>query len=76
MKSKLTVDTVKMIAEELRVTRYKATGQMAFDYIWDKYKDLFVCYDQFLKLMDICSVFFSCRPDVEEIRRRTTYIYV
>ena len=49
---------------------------MAFDYIWDKYKDLFVCYDQFLKLMDICSVFFSCRPDVEEIRRRTTYIYV
>ena len=72
----LTTDKVKDIAEELRTTREKSTGKMAFGYIWEKYKHLFVCYEQYLRLMDICSVFFSCRPDVEEIRRRTTYKYV
>jgi len=73
---KLTVEKVDAIAEELRTTKEKATGKLAFDYVWNKYKDLFVCYGQFLRLMDICSVFFSCRPDVEEVRRRTTYKYV
>lgn len=73
---KLTAEKVKAIAEELRTTKESATGKMAFSYVWNKYKDLFVCYEQFLRLMDICAVFFSCRPDVEEVRRSTTFNYV
>ena len=73
---KLTVEKVHEIAEELRTTREKATGKMAFEFIWNKYKHLFVCFEQFMKCMSIESVFFACRPDVEEIRRKTEYKYI
>lgn len=73
---KLTVEKVHEIAEELRTTREKTTGKMAFDFIWNKYKNLFVCFEQFMRCMSIESVFFSCRPDVEEIRIKTEYKYV
>jgi len=73
---KLTAKKVEEIAEELRTTKERSSDKLAFDYIYNKYKHLFANYGQFVRLMDICSVFFSCRPDVEEIRRNTTYNYV
>lgn len=73
---KLTVEKVHEIAEELRTTREKPTGKMAFDYIWKKYKHLFCRFEQFTRCMSIEATFFSCRPDVEEIRLKTEYKYV
>ena len=78
---KLTADKVKAIAEELRITRYKETKKMAFEYIYDKYKNLFEeigGYTKFLELMDICSVFFSSqgKEKLDEIRSKTVFRYV
>lgn len=78
--SMLTTDKVKEIAEELRTIRYKATGKMAFEYIYNKYKYLFEDrggYDDFLYLMDICATFFASQGDrTRQIRETTTYKYV
>lgn len=76
MKEKITAEKANEIGEELRKTRYKSNGKIAFAYVFDKYKRLFVNYDQFLKLMKICSLFFSCQENVEEIREKTEYIFV
>ena len=78
--SMLTADKVKAIAEELRITRYKSNGKMAFEYIYNKYKDLFEDrggYNDFLNLMDICATFFASQgEETERIRQMTTYKYV
>ena len=74
---KLTVGKVKEIAEELRTTREKATGEMAFAYVWKKYRHLFVCYDQFLRCMQICATFFASQgAETDRIRQNTVYKYV
>ncbi len=76
----LTAEKVKAIAEELRITRYKRNGKMAFEFIYDKYKNLFEdCggYDGFLNLMEICATFFSSQGEMtQRIRELTTYKYV
>ena len=77
MKEKLTAQKVEAIGEELRITRYKKTGKMAFEYIWEKYKHLFASKFQFLKCMEICAVFFASQgAKTEEIRKNTEYIYI
>ncbi len=73
---KLTVEKINEIAEELRTTKIKGTGHLAWDYIWEKHGHLFDCKERFIRCMDICSVFFACQPNVEEIRKNTTYKYV
>lgn len=78
--SMLTSYQVKAIAEELRITRYKSNGKMAFEYIYNKYKPLFENrggYDYFLNLMDICATFFASQGEkAQRIREMTHYIYV
>lgn len=75
--SKLTTQEVHKIGEELRTTRYEGTEEMAFGYIFHKYKDkLRNNVDFFIKLMEIEALFFSCKENVEEIRRNTIYTYV
>ena len=76
----LTSDQAKAIAEELRITRYKSNGKMAFEYIYNKYKHLFEDrggYDDFLYLMDICATFFASQGEkTKRIREMTHYVYV
>ena len=78
--SMLTSDKVKEIAEELRTTRYKSNGKMAFEYVYKKYESLFKDrggFDDFLYLMDICATFFASQGDrTERIRETTMYKYV
>ena len=78
--SMLTSDKVKAIAEELRITRKKSDGKMAFEYVYDKYKYLFEDrggFDDFLCLMDICAVFFASQgEETQRIREMTHYVYV
>ena len=78
--SMLTTEKVKAIAEELRITRKKSDGKMAFEYIYNKYKYLFEDrggYDNFLDLMDICATFFASQgEDTQRIRELTHYKYV
>ena len=78
--SMLTSDKVKEIAEELRTTRYKSNGKMAFEYVYEKYEHLFEDrggYDDFLYLMNICAVFFASQGEkTKKIRETTTYKYV
>ena len=78
--SMLTSGKVKEIAEELRTTRYKSNGKMAFEYVYEKYKYLFENrggFDDFLYLMDICATFFASQGDrTERIRETTMYKYV
>lgn len=76
----LTSKQVEAIAEELRVTRYKATDKIAFEYVYNKYKYLFEekgGFDYFLYLMNICATFFASQGEkTERIRKITTYKYV
>lgn len=76
----LTADKVKAIAEELRTTRYKSNGKMAFEYVYEKYESLFKDrggFDDFLYLMDICATFFASQGEkTKKIRETTTYKYV
>lgn len=75
---RLTSEKAKVIAEELRVTRYAATGERAYEHVYGKYKHLFLFdYDYFLKIMQICSLFWACRgEETERDRANTQYIYV
>ena len=80
MSNVLTAEKVIAIGEELRTTRNKSDGRMAFDYVYEKHKELFVDhggFDGFLKMMDICAVFFASRGE-ETVRDRsnTQYQYV
>ena len=76
----LSREQIKAIGEELRTTRYKATGKMAFEYVYEKYKHLFEDiggYDKFLCLMKICATFFASQgEETQRIREATTYKYV
>ena len=78
--SMLTSDKVKEIAEELRTTRYKKDGKMAFEYVYEKYRHLFEDrggYDDFLYLMSICATFFASQGEkTRQIREKTVYRYV
>lgn len=69
---------VHEIAEELRTTKYNDTGEIAFDYIWNKYKEEFGNdYDLFLRLMEIEATFFSSQGEkTAETRKNTVYKYV
>lgn len=73
----LTVKRVEEIAEELRITRCKDTGKIAFKHIYKKYKNEFKSEAQFLKLMRICALFWASRGEnTERDRNNTIYIYV
>ena len=78
--SMLTSDQVMAIADELRITRYRSNGKMAFEYVYEKYKHLFEDrggYDDFLYLMNICATFFASQgEEAQRIREMTTYKYV
>lgn len=78
--SMLTSDQVMAIADELRITRYRSNGKMAFEYVYEKYKHLFEDrggYDDFLYLMNICATFFASQgEETQRIREMTTYKYV
>lgn len=77
---KLTSELVEDIAEELRTTRYKKNGKMAFEFVYDKYKSYFDNiggYGLFLRLMEICAVFFASQGEkTKTIRENTQYQYV
>ena len=80
MSNVLTAEKVIAIGEEVRTTRNKSDGRMAFDYVYEKHKELFVDhggFDGFLKMMDICAVFFASRGE-ETVRdmSNTQYQYV
>ena len=78
--AKPTTEQIKAIGEELRTTRYKASGKMAFRYVYDKYEHLFKDiggYDKFLELMKICAIFFASQGELtSQIRAKTVYTYV
>ncbi len=74
------IQKIKAISEELRTTLYKANGKMAFDYVYEKYKDFFLDkgkYDGFLAVMKVEAVFWASRGEQTKIdREKTVYIYV
>ena len=55
-------DKIDAIAEELRTTRYEGTDKLAFEYVFEKHKDVFHNdFGCFLRCMKICATFFSSR---------------
>lgn len=74
------LNRIKAIAEELRTTRYKTTGKMAFEYVYEKHKDFFADkgkYVGFLSAMKVEAVFWSSRGEQTGIdRENTVYKYV
>ena len=73
------IQLIDQIGEELRVTRVKETGDIAFEYVYNKHKDdhLFHSFSHFLKVMRVWAVFFASRgEETVKDRENTTYIYI